>query len=855
MLLRNMVCAGLLVSVAQADVLIKGGQVIDGSGAPARRADVLIQGDKIVKIGDISAEQAAGATVIDANGKVVTPGFIDAHSHYKAIKHPDADNFLAMGVTTVCLGQDGEHPTDLAKWIDTVEEAGLGVNVAMFVGHGTVRELAGVNYKRDPNATELARMEQIVRDTLDLGCFGLTTGLEYLPGMYAGIDELATIAKPVAEVDGLVMSHMRSEDDDKIEDAIAELLEQGRRSGARVQVSHIKVTYGKGAKRAEEVLKILQAARDHGQDVTADIYPYTASFTGIAIVFPEWAKPPNKYKEVVETRRAELEEYLRKRVAQRNGPEATLIGTPPWAGKTLKQVAQEAGKPFEDVLIDDIELYGAQAAYFVMDDALQQRLMIDPHVMICSDGSCTARHPRGHGTFARIINEFVNKRHALKLEDAVHKMTGLTADTLRLSKLKRGKLAEGWSADVLVFDPTQVRDTATFEEPHQLATGFDTVILNGQIVRQKDQSLGKRAGHYLRRAGTKLKAKDKMSQADTPLRQKIEAVLADYVQPDQPGASVAVIKDHQVIFAQGYGLAQREPDVTIQPETNFRLASVTKQFTAMCIVMLKERGRLSYDDPISKFFPDFAAVGQKITVRNLLQHTSGIADYEDLIPAGQTEQVKDKDVLALVQSQDKTYFEPGTKYRYSNSAYALLALIVEKLSGKTYAQFLDENIFTPLGMEDTVAYERGISTVPRRAFGFRKTDDGWEASDQSVTSAVLGDGGIYCSVLDYAKWDAALYTDTLVSRASLDEIFTPGKLSDGTPTNYGFGWRIDNMNGVKVIHHNGGTCGFSTAVRRAVDQKLTLVVLTNRAGSRVYDLADELIQWLAKHPDHLEVEG
>lgn len=838
----------MLAGVAKADILIKNGRLIDGSGAPARVADVLIRGDRIVKIGAVSAEQAADARVIDASDRVVTPGFIDAHTHFNAIKRPDAENFLAMGVTTVCLGQDGAHPEDLPGWFNKVEKAGVAANVMMFVGHGTVRLLSGVGYKRDPNAAQLAKMQQMVREALDLGCFGLTTGLEYLPGIYANIDELVAVAKPVAEVDGLVMSHIRSEDDDQIEQAIEELLEQGRRSGARVHVSHIKVTYGKGTQRAEEVLKLLSAARKRGQQVTADIYPYTASFTGIAIVFPEWAKPPNKYSEVVDNRREELEAYLRKRVALRNGPEATLLGTPPWAGKTLKQVADEAGKPFEDVLIDDIELYGAQAAYFVMDEELQQRLLIDRHVMIGSDGSATARHPRGHGSFARIINKFVNKRQALTLEEAVRKMTGLTAETLRLTRLKRGLLAEGWAADVLVFDPEKVRDTATFQEPHQLAKGFDYVIVNGEIARENGKSTGSRSGRLLRRAGSKLGAKNEMSQDTTGLRAQIETVLADYVQADQPGAAVAVIKDDELIFADGYGLAQLEPKTAIKPDTNFRLASVTKQFTALCIVMLKERGLLSYDDPISRFFPEFPEIGQQITVRHLLRHTSGVVDYEDLIPEEQTEQVKDRDVLTLLKTQEKTYFKPSTKYRYSNSGYALLALIVEKLSGQSFASFLKEHIFTPLEMQDTVAYERGISTVPRRAFGFRAQNGKFVDADQSVTSAVLGDGGIYTSLVDYAKWDAAIYTDKLVSRAALDDIFTPGKLSDGTQTNYGFGWRINQRNGVWVVHHNGSTSGFGTAVRRVPDQKLTLVILTNRADNRVHKLADELIAWLVSHP-------
>jgi N-acyl-D-aspartate/D-glutamate deacylase len=481
-------------------VLIHGGTVIDGTGAPGRAADVLIRGDTIAKIGAIDKRAVPDARLIDATSKVVTPGFIDAHSHGDPFADHLGENFLAMGVTTICLGQDGSSPERLPAWMEKLEKQGAGTNVAMFVGHGTVRDLAGVGLQRDPSPKQIAAMQKLVRDAMRAGCFGLSTGLEYQPGSFAELGELVALAKPVAAAGGIVMSHLRSEDDDAIAAALHELLEQGRLSGCPVHVSHIKVTYGKGAGRAEELLDRLQAARAAGQTVTADIYPYTASFTGINIVFPDWAKPPHDFAEVVRTRRAELEDYLRRRVALRNGPEATLLGTGPWAGKTLAAVAKERDKPFEKVLIDDIGLGGAQAAYFVMDDALQERLLVDPHVMICSDGSATARHPRGHGSFARIIEEFVLEREALSLEEAVYKMSGLTAETIGLAAQRRGRLAEGWAADVLVFDPEQVRARATFEQPHQLATGFDWVIVNGEPVRVNERLTGQRAGRLLRHA-------------------------------------------------------------------------------------------------------------------------------------------------------------------------------------------------------------------------------------------------------------------------------------------------------------------------------------------------------------------
>jgi N-acyl-D-aspartate/D-glutamate deacylase len=819
-------------SAAGSQLLIRGGTVVDGTGTPARKADVLITGDRIARIGTIKPSDAKYARIIDATGKVVTPGFIDAHSHADPLQRPECDNFLAMGVTTVCLGQDGESPKDLATWMKRVEAIRPGNNVVMFVGHGTVRDLARIGLQRDPSPKQLAAMQSLVRKAMDQGCFGLTTGLEYQPGSFANLEELVAIAKPVAAAGGLVMSHMRSEDADRIPAALSELLNQGRGSGCAVHVSHIKIAYGHGAEQAEAMLGRMQAARDDGIPVTADIYPYNASYTGIGIVFPEWAKPPHDYADVVRTRRDELADYLRRRVTLRNGPEATLFGTGPWAGKTLADAAAEAGKPFEDVLIDDIGLNGARAAYFVMDPALQQRLLIDSRVMISSDGSATSRHPRGHGAFARVIREFVVKRKVLTLEEAVRKMTGLTAETIGLDRLRRGRLAEGWAADVLVFDPGRVRDNATYETPHLPATGFDWVIVNGQIVRATEKPTGVRAGRVLKR------------QTATTLRAKIDTLFEEYDHPDRPGATVAVICDGKLVVAEGFGLANLETREPAGRQTNYRLASITKQFTAMCIVLLKERGLLSYDDPIIDFFPEFPDIGKQITVRHLLGHTSGVIAYEDIIPEGQVAQLTDRDVLTLVKTQRGAYFTPGSSYRYSNSGYALLALIVERVSGQSFATFLRKNIFDPLGMEDSVAFENGVSTVRNRAMGYRREGPEFVNADQNLTSAVLGDGGIYMSVEDYARWDQALYGTELVDRDALKHIFTPGRLSDGTPTIYGLGWRIEHRKGHRVVHHNGGTCGFDNAVRRVPDERFTIVVLTNRRGKQARRIADELLDWM-----------
>ncbi|MEX2125849.1 MAG: amidohydrolase family protein [Woeseia sp.] len=470
------------------DILIENGAMLDGLGNEPIPADVVIVDDTIVFVGDAKFTeedlQQRVTTRIDAAGKTVAPGFIDLHSHGDPFETPAFENFLAMGVTTIALGQDGSSPevATLSEWLDKVSEQGIGVNLAMFVGHGTLRNLSGIGLETEPAPEDLDRMLAMLDETLDYS-FGLSTGLEYNPGLNAKTSELRALAEVVGQHGRIVMSHLRNEDDDQLEKSIAELLEQGEH--ARVHISHLKSVYGKGAERADEILAILDSARDSGIDITADVYPYTASYTGIGIVFPVWSKTAEQFAVARRDRRDELAAYLRERVEKRNGPEATLLGTAPYTGKTLADLSFEQEMPFEDVLIDVIGPQGASGAYFVMNDELQTRLLQRPYVGVCSDGSPTGFHPRGHGTFARIIEEYVVEQGALSLQEAVRKMTSFPAKLLRIDD--RGILGAGKKADIIVFDPANVRALATYPEPLQLSEGFDAVIVNGRIARQNDR--------------------------------------------------------------------------------------------------------------------------------------------------------------------------------------------------------------------------------------------------------------------------------------------------------------------------------------------------------------------------------
>lgn len=477
------------------DFWIRNGLVYNGLDTAGVKMDVLIKGEDITFVGPVDGDLITVQKEIDATGQVVAPGFIDTHAHGDPLRTPAFENFLSMGVTTICLGQDGFSPMreNIGEWMESVADTIPGTNIAMFIGHSTLRQLSGTAYEPEPKPMQLDTMKALLARAMDAGCFGMTTGLEYTPGTYASDPELLALAKIVGEQDGLIMSHVRNEDNEAVEASIQELLRQGQY--CNVHVSHLKVVYGKGEERAEEILALLQSA-ETGHRVTADIYPYNASYTGIGIVFPQWAKAPNDYNQVKRTRREELLAFLRQKVTSRNGPEATLLGTGDFAGKTLADVSQERGAPFEEVL-EEIGPEGASGAYFVMNDSLQQRLIAAPDVMICSDGSPTMRHPRGYGTFAKIIEEYVQNRQLFPLGTAIHKMSGLSAQTIGLEN--RGVLKAGNKADVVIFDPTKVRANATYENPHQLATGFDWVLVNGQLAINNGQLAEERFGEMLRK--------------------------------------------------------------------------------------------------------------------------------------------------------------------------------------------------------------------------------------------------------------------------------------------------------------------------------------------------------------------
>jgi dihydroorotase/N-acyl-D-amino-acid deacylase len=500
------------------DILITGGTVIDGSGTPRFRADVGIRGDRIVTVSRAPLLNASADRVIDARGRVVAPGFIDLHAHLDPLLQlPGAESAVRQGVTTALGGPDGSAPWPLSRYLDSAAARGLGINVAFLAGHNTVRRAVMGMANRAPTAAELGRMRTMVAQAMGDGAFGLSTGLIYLPGNYANIQEVVALSQVAADSGGIYTSHLRAEGLGLLE-AVGEALEIGRRARIPVVLTHHKVI-GKamwGASR--RTLAMVDSARAAGTDVMLDQYPYTATYTGIGVLVPPWAMAdgdsaftrrlatPSLRDSIVrgivfnilnDRGGGDLSRVQLARVAWDTTLEGGTLAD--WARRDGREPTPEVGA---ELVLAALHRGGASAIYHVLDEQDVERIMRHPQTMIASDGRLVRPgdghpHPRWYGTFPRVLAVYVRDRHVLTLESAVHKMTGLPAGRLGLAD--RGRLAEGSHADIVIFDADRVRDRATFEEPHQYPDGIDYVIVNGALVVDDGRFTDVRAGRVLRR--------------------------------------------------------------------------------------------------------------------------------------------------------------------------------------------------------------------------------------------------------------------------------------------------------------------------------------------------------------------
>jgi N-acyl-D-amino-acid deacylase len=507
----------LLAAPAQEfDLVVRGGRIADGSGKPAFKGDVAIRGGRIAAVGRVKGK---GKTEINAQGKVVAPGFIDVHTHSEDIAElPLAENFLRMGVTTIITGNCGGSKLDVAKFFEEITRSNVALNVATLIGHNTVRrQVMGGSFLRPPTADELEKMKSLVDQAMKDGAVGLSTGLIYLPGTFAKTDEIIELAKVAARHGGIYVSHMRHETA-KIFDAIEELCRIAREAGLPAEVSHIKLSGPNAWGKADQVLKTLDAARATGLRITHDQYAYTASSTGLSQLIPDTAREGGSQKflerianpEMKAQIIAEMKKTLRnsKRTDYAYAVIAQYRKDKSLNGKTIPEAAKL--KRGSDSLDDQIELLfeieangGGSAVYHNMDEPDLQKFLRHPLTMIASDAgprdpkSDSVPHPRGYGNNARVLGRYVRELKVLKLEDAIRKMTSLPARTFQLKD--RGELQPGFVADLVVFDPQNVSDPSTFDDPHHYAVGFSDILVNGVPVIRNGEVTAARPGRPVKR--------------------------------------------------------------------------------------------------------------------------------------------------------------------------------------------------------------------------------------------------------------------------------------------------------------------------------------------------------------------
>ena len=487
------------------DVIIRGGSVYDGTGSASRRADVGIRGDRIVFIGAASSAGLTATRTIDASGLVVSPGFVDPHTHTDAdlagLKTRSLIPFLMQGVTTVVIGNDGGGPFEVAATLRHLA-TGIGVNAAILVGHGTVRGRVLGMADRSPNADELEQMRLLVSRAMKEGAFGLSTGLYYAPGSYASTEEIIELAKVAASYHGYYDSHIRDESSYTIGlvGAVDETIRIGREAGLPVHFAHIKALGVDVWGQSDVVVSRVLAARASGIRVTADQYPYAASGTSIlAALLPRWAEAGGRdslrHRLDDSTTRAKISREMTENLRRRGGPETLLITEGRWKGKRLAAVASETKVEPIDAAIAIIRAGDAALASFNMNDADIERFMQQPWVVTGSDGS--DGHPRKYGTFPRKIRWYGLDHGVVSFARAIEASSSQTAAIVGLRD--RGAIAVGMFADVIVFDSTQLADRATYEKPRELAVGMRYVFVNGRLAVDRSKPTGLLAGRPLTR--------------------------------------------------------------------------------------------------------------------------------------------------------------------------------------------------------------------------------------------------------------------------------------------------------------------------------------------------------------------
>lgn len=581
------VLTGLLIltsfSLAQEyDLIIRHGRVIDGTGNPAFYADVAVKGGRIVRLGRV---EGTATKEIDATGLVVAPGFIDVHTHADELpEQPLAENFLRMGVTSVVVGNCGGSALDVGKFYREIEKNGVSVNATTLIGHNTVRTAAmGGSFDRVPTSEEAAKMKALVDQAMKDGAVGLSTGLIYLPGVFAKTEEIVELAKAVSPYGGIYASHMRYENA-RIKDALDEVFRIAREAGVRAEVSHIKLSGETSWGKAEEILAYIDAARATGLDITQDQYAYTASSTTMRQLIPDDAFDGgrDKFRAMLAdpVKKADLVARMKRNILTRGRQDYAYAVVASFRHDTslnglniLEAAEKKFGSSSLDAQIEvilDFELNGgAQGVFHGMNEGDLKTFMRHPNTMIASDSGLRefgkdVPHPRGYGNNARVLSRYVRELNVLRLEDAIRKMTSLPATTFQFAG--RGELREGNWADIVILDAGKVTDPSTYRDPHHYAVGVPHVFVNGVAVIKDGAHTGAKPGLAVRWAKAPVTASARpVAAGEGTWAAQLTAVMA------QPKYAGAMWGAKVVSLDTGRTLFEHQPNLRLSPASNAKL--------------------------------------------------------------------------------------------------------------------------------------------------------------------------------------------------------------------------------------------------------------------------------------------
>jgi N-acyl-D-amino-acid deacylase len=887
------------------ELLLRGGRIIDGTGAPWYIADLGIAKGKIAAIGRIAPELAA--RVIDVDGMVVAPGFIDMMGQSASPMMLDpktAINLLTQGITTINAGEgvsaaplasaEGSRQgwTTMAEYMALLDMQGLPLNVAQSVGHTQVRRIVLGSADRRPDLNEMDRMKALVREGMQAGAIGLSTALIYPPATYATTEEVAGLASVAGECGGRYFTHMRNEGDRLLE-AIDEALEIGRLGKLPVHIFHLKTAGEQNWGKMPMAIAKIREARSRGQSVAADVYPYVHNGLEISAFIHPRHFASGREAFLRKWKESDYRNEVRKEIETSEGWEnwfrnvnrdwsRVIVGQT--SAKELKElVGQSIDAIAKNRTEDPWETFGilVREGAFVLPQSMSEANKIlaiqQDFVSFCTDvgpdnGNLSASHPRAYGSFPKIFARYVRELGALSMEQAIAHATATAAN--EIFAFDRGRIAQGLVADLIVFHPQRFADAATFTQPKLTSQGMQYVLVNGQVVFEDGKLTSARSGRVLRGPGYDRNLRPAAVMSGEPVRafDRFEKTVQAFIDTHAiVGASIAVTKDSQIVYSRGFGYSDIGQGTRVQPDSLFRIASISKPITAVAIMQLIERGKLKLEDMVVSILKDdeeieragaeFDPRWRQVTIEHLLQHRGGWDRDKSFDAMFQSVRFAEQrgvpspagpwDVIRAMYRQ-KFDFDPGERYAYSNFGYCLLGRVIEKVSGKSYEEFVKENVLDPIGNH---AMRVGATREERRAPN--EVRYYYPGQGSSVFQSDLGQpvpvpygawhleamdahGGWIASANDLARFAMALdeKQNVLLSqeskqrmhqrpdgKAGYDELGVP------LPTYYSLGWLNRSLkNGTTNHWHTGSLAGTSTILIR-LPNGCNLVALFNSRTS------------------------